>query len=628
MWTESEVRQLYEAVRDKKIEKVKALMDIYQSRLEPINPLKNAHHFYIACTLGLDTVVDFYLSIPGIVDKITLYNGLEQAVQANETEVVELLLNKHKLDPNYIIPPHETFEYIVYGVERISMSLLAIACLRQKKDMVRCLLSHKNVNVNLQWDSKDVIGLTTLYYIAQQKDRWNLEITQLLLDAGADPRLTTIIKHTDKTVTPPVEQEYKLNALDAAIYFQNTQAVDLLNKWIKNGNRIQKRDFSPEPSSKDSSGSNSPASAGSPQSSPPRHSAILQKTPPDSPVASRSVTPLGSPMPTSDNSSGGSTGSSPEKVYANPAAPYQFTIPSGNSDLVHEFHEALKKNRFQDAKAIYDTGRVKPDCYCAPCKVNAVHYMMNNHNFKGMEEIEDYVLHHPKYPANINGLNVKGKTFLHFYMSGERISVKWLTWFYQKYADKSPDLNIRDNEGNAPLHYAAVGGASDSPEVVQELLNRGANPTITNNQGLTARELCAKSCPKDDIKKKVLAVFDDQLNPYQKQKPSVQAPVAATVRETTNSAAPIIYTGGNKATMFPSQNSGTNGNSLNFVPLTTPPAAAQRSDAKSVGALYAPPPQASVELPKHVAKEEPAAAPRADTKKSLGDRVKGLFHIK
>lgn len=648
MWTDAEVEQFKRALKEKNLPVLTKLMNIFQERsaIEDagdsiLGTLPKHPHFslafYIASLEKNQEVAKFYLENDVSLKRIYpyvkrpqttnglsptdlsilyyLYSCLESALDDKQLELVDLLLTKYNLDPYFIVPV-EYSHYFHKATFFAGLPLIARSSIEEWK----ILLNPKyRFDINHSWEDKEhqIKEETILLRELMLSRKSNsFEKVQFLLENGADPYHPVIVRGEKTTI---------LDYLSSPGITMYTRQVAFVKEWLSKHGKLRKNEeYSSEHSS--GSGSNSPASAGSPQSSPPRHSAILQKTPPDSPVASRSATPPGSPMHSSDNKSSGSAGSSPEKLAVQPTTPYQFSIPPGDSSLVHEFHEALKKNRFQDAKAIYDTGRVKSDCYCAPCKINALHLMMNSHEFKGMEEIEEYVLHHLKYPANINSTNDNRKTILHIMAGRKFMTGKGISVFFQKYADKNPNLSMKDNEGNTPLHYAAVSGGVKSHEVVEELLKHGSDPTIDNLQSLTARELCARSCPNEDVKKKVLAVFDEQLNPYQKQNPSVQAPIVATVRETTNSAAPIIYTGGNKATMFPSQNSSTNGNSLNVVPLS-PPAAAQRADAKSVGTLYAPPPQASVELPKHIAKEEPAA-PRADTKKSLGDRVKGLFHIK
>ncbi len=639
-FTREQFKRMMTAVDSNNLEELDTVI-LTQAVMSKTNLSKKDLCFKIACHFGLTEEVAKYLELRSYSEDI-LRIGLFESCKNGDINTLKLLIEKGHVDPNKnfdisachaddIANPAMGFDLKKDKERQPEVFPLFYAALCGRIEIVRYLAGLKNININKTFRYDNSINYTVLL-VAFHKDK-KPEIAKILLENGANPLIECEEQpkagHSDDNLLHYSFYTHML-AMIANEDVHNPLVKMYFEEWYpKNKHRehelnveaarIAGKHYSPEPSS----GSDSPASAGSREGSPPHHSPVLQRTPPDSPVASRNGSPPSSSMQSSDSASSGSTGSSPEKVSVQPASSYQFSIPSGNGDLVHEFHEALKKNRLQDARAIYDTGRVKPDCYCEPCKVNALHWIMTGHEYKDMDE---FVLHHPKYPANINSINRLGETALHIKASWEWISRKGVLCIIEKYADKYPNLDIKDNNGNTPLHIIAMGGGKNSHEVVEELLKHGANAAITNNQGLTARELCARSCPKEDVKKKVLAVFDEQLNPYQKQNPSVQVPVAAPVRETTNSAAPIIYTGGNKAAMFSSQNSGTNANSLNVVPLS-PPAAAQRADAKSIGSLYAPPPQASVELPKRVAKEEPAA-PRVDTKKSLGDRVKNLFHIK
>lgn len=66
-------------------------------------------------------------------------------------------------------------------------------------------------------------------------------------------------------------------------------------------------------------------------------------------------------------------------------------------------------------------------------------------------------------------------------------------------AAKTPraDLDKQDAEGNTPLHLAAGGGFI---EVVKELLEQGASPTVENKQGLTPLHLAAKGGHREVVK--------------------------------------------------------------------------------------------------------------------------------
>ena len=51
------------------------------------------------------------------------------------------------------------------------------------------------------------------------------------------------------------------------------------------------------------------------------------------------------------------------------------------------------------------------------------------------------------------------------------------------------NLNEKDSEGQTPLHYSCL---VDHKDIVTLLLSRGADTTITDNEGQTAKEIASE----------------------------------------------------------------------------------------------------------------------------------------
>ncbi|MHB1947240.1 MAG: ankyrin repeat domain-containing protein [Gammaproteobacteria bacterium] len=83
------------------------------------------------------------------------------------------------------------------------------------------------------------------------------------------------------------------------------------------------------------------------------------------------------------------------------------------------------------------------------------------------------------FPNLINIPDVHGRTPLH-YARGEKI--------FQKLLESKPDLNIRDKDGNTLLHRH-IGKKGGLPNL---LIEKGADITIKNNEGLTPLEIMVK----------------------------------------------------------------------------------------------------------------------------------------
>jgi uncharacterized protein len=70
----------------------------------------------------------------------------------------------------------------------------------------------------------------------------------------------------------------------------------------------------------------------------------------------------------------------------------------------------------------------------------------------------------------------------------------------------SVDVNVQNNEGNTPLHWASLNGQQ---KIVELLLQRKANPTIRNNAGLSPATL-AESRDFMETVKVLLAAYDPE----------------------------------------------------------------------------------------------------------------------
>jgi ankyrin repeat protein len=77
--------------------------------------------------------------------------------------------------------------------------------------------------------------------------------------------------------------------------------------------------------------------------------------------------------------------------------------------------------------------------------------------------------------------------------------------------DAGAEINVCDHAGNTPLHLAAQGYGEQVP-VVQALLQRGADATVTNEDGFTPAML-AKRTEKDACFKILDSHIQDKIDP-------------------------------------------------------------------------------------------------------------------
>jgi ankyrin repeat protein len=85
-----------------------------------------------------------------------------------------------------------------------------------------------------------------------------------------------------------------------------------------------------------------------------------------------------------------------------------------------------------------------------------------------------------KAGADSNLKNSNGKTPLHLICLHSKYEQDVLVKMADLLLLSSADVNVKDNDGNTPLHLAV---GAENTELVQLLINNGANPTMTNNSG-------------------------------------------------------------------------------------------------------------------------------------------------
>ena len=126
--------------------------------------------------------------------------------------------------------------------------------------------------------------------------------------------------------------------------------------------------------------------------------------------------------------------------------------------------------------------------------------------------------------ANPNIADAEGSTILHYlsnptkYLTGGRKGAKTFRGMstaivarIKKMSTHTLDVNAKDNLGNTPLHYALKG--CDGP-LINLLLKEGANPNLTNNQGLTPlHAFCERKY--DNVLNTLLVISKQERKPVQ-----------------------------------------------------------------------------------------------------------------
>ena len=106
---------------------------------------------------------------------------------------------------------------------------------------------------------------------------------------------------------------------------------------------------------------------------------------------------------------------------------------------------------------------------------NKIIYLLNNQNF------------YDKIDINISDDN--GLTPLHYAIKFQDYEI------LEKILDKSNiDINVQDNDKNTPLHYAAIEGVINK---VQKLVERGAEIMLRNNHNHTCIDVCKNTLTRE-----------------------------------------------------------------------------------------------------------------------------------
>ncbi|CAB0028180.1 unnamed protein product [Trichogramma brassicae] len=106
--------------------------------------------------------------------------------------------------------------------------------------------------------------------------------------------------------------------------------------------------------------------------------------------------------------------------------------------------------------------------------------------------------------ANPNLANAKGQTPLHVICQRNGNDYMLKPFFDICDEKRHPVLlNVRDNEGNTPLHLAVL---CENAEMIESLLRRGVDPCLANAEGLTPLHIL---CEKNDESELVEAILQD-----------------------------------------------------------------------------------------------------------------------
>lgn len=650
MWTTEEIRHFLDTNNAREITN---RMNIYQQEITPSNSdfdlrVRSWPHFLLAFLLACPTkshikpeygkkLLEFYLKnnhdvkrvIPFIKrpqstdglnskDLTTLYQlycGLEILIIYEHKELIDWLFTKYNFDLNFIQP--YSYQYARGDERQVDTPWPLILRLLSKQNMVEFLLnpSYKvNINVDV---STDVNKGVTLLYFAATDINTSVSFLQMLIDRGADPYHPLTINH------PEIGEIHTTLYEMLEISPKMRPQFEKLKQCIQNKKPVDGEGYSAGYSS--GSGSNSPMSLGSannsPNGSPPRPSGIARLPPP------------GSPMQRSDSASSGSAGGSPEKASSIKLSPKEKALElliaaKHNVDvaLFNAIKERDEDNDLAVQKVFVDSGLLKfTEIGDSSVLFAAVTY--------GQFELLKYIF--SKYPTldvhktvkfNQNNLSY---TLLHGAARSKHPNSFEIMRFL---LDKKIDANVPDSGNTRPLHVITV--APNAYKKVEELISRGANPLLTNDQGYTPSSTIGLKCscvsenPDADLLEQAIENATEQAELRQKaiQSNSTQSTIITTPAEIQYKPAsrPVaeerVSYGSSSAVMFQSVTKPA----ITLPPPVPRPLPKADSSSQTGTTMYVPLPPSSVQLPKQ---QERVVHQGTGEKKStsIGSKLKKLF---
>ncbi len=631
IWTKDELRELAIALKDNDHKKITHLMNIGQQRIE-LPVLKNSHHILLAASLGIVGLFEYYLKTQKF-DNNTLFNCLEAAIASGELPIVQAIFESQYINfyPNYVLPQNKSIFANDDATQLECTILTAILTYANLKEGYDEFLKYivKKVNVNYSFRYGPIPNNNALRIAISRNMKPAL--IKLLLDNGADPYQKVTSDSIDLDIIHYLYANAKYNWVSIS---HASEYVGILKEW-KESREKAKDTLNKNNSSEHSSGSNSPMSLdsgnNSPTGTPPKSSAIVRHSPPDSPVVSRNGSPPGSPVHISDNSSSGSAGSSPEKVAAIKLTPQQKAaelLKANNNDpdeaLLKAMSKEEKENDLEVQKILLDSGVTFKEVK----GMSVLYYAVAC----GRLELVKYMFF--KFPNLNKDIRTKsGKTILHGAFS-EKGSLEIMRYVLSKGCDP----NATDNNGLTPLHCVSI----ETTPLIEEFVQNGANPLLTNHKGQTPlkwHEVKYNDMRSDERVIKLLTLLKRVTEEAQRKQQVKTQPIQPAVRPSIVSIpseiqyrSPVsrpllddrLSYGNSSSVMFQKQNPPANNAAI--TPPVAVPSPVQRAEPKQVGApLFVTAPDSSAKLPKSDKKSD--KKDNSVEKRSVVDKLKSALRL-